>query len=347
MERNGTLGSNCIKSAFVIAVVLAGLLTGCGVTEKNGGASAKKNGAVTFRLGHVAASNDPWQLTSLKFAGLVEKNSKGRIKVQVFGEGQLGDEKELLQSMQVGSGTVDMGIIGAGTISIVDPKINILSLPYLFRDHEHLAKVLYGDVGKEIMEATRQTTGIKTLAYLERGPRHVTNSKRPLRTLEDFAGLKVRIPPEALPMVIWWSLGAEPVPMAFGELYAALQEKTVDGQENPLELIASSRLNEVQQYLALTYHSWAPAVFAMSDKKFSQLSPEDQKILLDAAGESALFQNDLVHKAEDKLIRELEEKGMKVTQPDLGELKEATREVHQKFDSVYGQELYDRIRNVK
>ena len=313
--------------------------------KKNRRAEQPKSDAVTLKLGHVVATNDPWHLASLKFAELVDKKSAGKIKVQVFSDGQIGGEKDMLQGMQMG--TVDMAVLGTGTIAVVDPKINVLALPYLFRDRDHLNKILSGPIGAEIMEATRKTTSVKTLSYWERGPRHVTNSKKPINIPDDVKGLKLRTPPEELPMAIWRAMGAGPTPMAFGELFTALQQKVVDGQENPLALIASSKFSEVQPYLALTYHTWAPAAFVISDKKFSQMSPENQKILQEAAKETTAYQNELVQKNEEQLVKDLEKAGMKISRPDLKLFRDATKDVHLKFDSMYTKELYDKIQNVK
>lgn len=334
-----------IISILISSILVVTLFAGCSSSSSKSASSDKGNEKVVLRLGHVASTNDPWHLASTKFAEIVKEKSNGRIEVQVFSDGQIGQEPDMAEGLQMG--TVDMAILGVGTISKLYPALNVLALPYIFRDRDHLLKVLNGDIGAKLLDDTNKATGIKGLAYWERGPRALTNSKRPINSPADVKGLKLRTPGEELPMDIWKAMGAGATPMAFGELFTALQQGVVDGQENPLSIIESSKFSEVQPYLALTNHTWAPAVIAISDKKFTSLSAEDQKILTDAAAESASYESELVQKQEVDLLAKLKAEGMKVTTPDLSAFAEATKDVHLKYDSMYGKDLYDQIKNVK
>lgn len=341
-----------MKRVLAVIAVLAlftSLLVGCGQKQAPAGQSdqsaAQKQETIVFKLGHVAAATNPWQLAGKRFADIVAEKTGGKIKVEVYSDSQLGGEKDMAEGIQMG--TVDMAILGTGTLGKLEPKMDVFGLPYLFRDRDHLLKVLNGPVGKGVLDDMVKDTGIRGLAYWERDPRHLTNSKRPVAKPEDVKGLKIRTPGEEMSMDIWKAMGAGPVPMAFGELFTALQQKVVDGQENPLTIINASKFYEVQKYLTLTYHTWAPAVLTITEKKFSKLSPEYQKILVDAAAEAGKYNAELVEKAQTELLKDLEAKGMQVIKVDTKLFAAATKDVHLKYDSRYGKDLYETIINVK
>ncbi|MBV2163895.1 MAG: TRAP transporter substrate-binding protein, partial [Comamonas sp.] len=200
-----------------------------------------------LRLSHNAAPGNPKAEASLKFAELVQQKTNGRVKVEVGGSAQFGDDVESLTNMRLG--TLAFSANSQGSTAGVVPEFGLLGLPFLFRDLNHAYKVVDGPVGTKLDEAANGK-GLVLLALWDNGIRHVSNSKRPIVTPEDLQGIKLRTPPDTMTLDIFKSLGANPGPLAFSELYIALQQGVFDGQENPLMNIYSSKLHEVQKYIS-------------------------------------------------------------------------------------------------
>jgi tripartite ATP-independent transporter DctP family solute receptor len=201
---------------------------------------------ITLKLGHVAGSDpkDNWQAGSAKFAELVDQKTKGAVNVQVFPSSQLGNDRDMTEGMRLGS--VDFALI-AGVLSNFEPRLGLLEIPYIFRDAEHMRKVLNGPIGDELASAV-QKSGIRVLGWWERGPRELTSNKQ-VKSVADVKGMKIRVPEIPVSVDAWRAFGANPTPMAFGEVYTGLQQKVIDGQENPLAIISSAKLYEVQIFL--------------------------------------------------------------------------------------------------
>lgn len=320
------------------------ILGGCGggqKQEEKKGTSGDK--AIVLKLGHVQPDKDLWHIASLKFAELVSQKTNGTVKIEVFPGSQLGNDRDMAEGLQMGS--VDFALI-AGVLGNFEPTIQLLELPYLFHDEEHLRRVLDGPIGKEIFERLLKNANIRVLAWWNRGPRQTTSNK-PINSVADIKGLKIRLP-EIPPMIAAWkAMGANPTPMAFGEVYTALQQGVIDAQENPIPIIYSNRFYEVQKYLALTNHKYEYVTIAMSEKTYQKLTPEQQKAIEEAAKEAAEYHNRLVKENTDKMLEELKAKGMQVTTPNTEEFARLARTAHAEFANKYGKELYERIINTK
>ncbi|HHV58508.1 MAG TPA: TRAP transporter substrate-binding protein [Firmicutes bacterium] len=324
---------------LVLAVVLSGC-SGKGPAGQDGSAGDKP---VVLKLGHVNSDKDLWQDGSLKFAELVSQKTGGKVKVEVYPSSQLGNDRDMAEGLQMGS--VDFALI-AGVLGNFEPSIQLLEMPYLFRDDDHLRKVLYGPIGQEIFDKLLSSASIRGLTYWDRGPREVTSNK-PINSPADLKGLKIRVP-EIPPMVAAWkAMGANPTPMAFGEVYTALQQHTIDAQENPISIIYSARFNEVQKYLAMTNHKYEYVILAMSDKTYQKLTPDQQKAVEEAAKEAADYYNNLVTSKTDQMLKELKDKGMQVTTPNAEEFAKLAKTTHAEFADKYGKDIYDRIINTK
>jgi tripartite ATP-independent transporter DctP family solute receptor len=299
---------------------------------------------VVLKLGHVSASDpkDNWQAGALEFARIVEEKSKGDIKVQVFPSSQLGNDRDMAEGMRLGS--VDLSL-NAGVLSNFEPRLGLLEIPYIFRDAEHMRKVLNGPIGEELATAL-QKSGIRVLGWWERGPRELTANK-PVKTVADLKGMKVRVPEIPVSIDAWRSFGANPTPMAFGEVYSGLQQKVIDGQENPLAIINSAKLNEVQKYVIKTNHVYGYVALAMSEKSWQKLTPDQRRVVADAAKEATAFENSLVWTNESQLAKELQGKGMEFVETDLKSFADAAKPVHEKYAQKLGKDLYDRIVNTK
>ena len=299
---------------------------------------------VVLKLGHVAASDpkDNWQAGATEFARLAEEKSKGDVKVQVFPASQLGNDRDMAEGMRLGS--VDFSL-NAGVLSNFEPRLGLLEIPYIFRDSEHMRKVLNGPVGEELANALLKS-GIRVLGWWERGPRELTANKA-VKTPADLKGMKIRVPEIPVSVDAWRAFGANPTPMAFGEVYSGLQQKVIDGQENPLAIIISAKLAEVQKFLNKSHHVYGYVALAMSEKTWQKLTPEQKKVVTDAAKEATAFENKLVWDNEAQLAKELQAKGMQFVDVDVKAFADAAKPIHEKYAQKLGKELYDKIVNTK
>ncbi len=283
------------------------------------------------------------------FAKLVAERSKGDIEVQLFPASQLGSERDMVEGLQLGS--LEMTLTSTGPLGNFVPQIKLFNLPFLFKDRESCYKVLDGPIGTDIA-ALFNNVGIRSLGWYENGFRNITNSKRPIEKPEDMNGLKIRVMEDDVFILTMKSLGASPLPMAFGELYTALEQKTVDAQENPLAVIHSSRFFEVQKYLAMTGHFYSPALLLISEIAWQRLTPEQQGILSEAAIKARDYERKISMEADQTLEAELKKEGMLVSHPDKAPFVKAVAPVYQNpsvvkaiggGDPTEGQRLIDTV----
>lgn len=260
-------------------------------------------------LGHIQPPQHAIGQAADEFARLVNERTSGEVTIKVHPSGELGGSRALAEGVRLG--TVDIIITGTPFWSRFEPMLNVMDLPYLYRDIEHARAVADSDVGRELMDRL-EGHGVKGLTFYEIGFRNVTNSKKPISGPEDLAGLKVRVSPNKAHTSAFQLWGANPVAMSFTEVYLALQTGAVDGQENPIGIIATGRLDEVQEHLSLTAHAYSNSIVAMNLRKFQQLSPEHQAILLEASSETALLQRSLNSEAREGYLQQLKDAGMQV-----------------------------------
>ncbi|WP_337996084.1 TRAP transporter substrate-binding protein [Oleispirillum naphthae] len=292
-----------------------------------------------MKLGHVMGGENSWHKASLLFADIVEKKTAGRIKVQVFPNSQLGDERDMAEGAQMG--TVDMVIIG-GIMGNFYKPIQLFEIPYFFKDIKHVRKVIYGPIGEKIKQDVFEKSGLVSLEFWERCPR-VLSSNKPVNTIDDIQGLKLRTPEIPATVAAWKAMGANPTPMPWAEVYTALQQKIIDAQENPLATIASAKVEEVQTHIALTNHVFGTPQHIMSGKTWAKLSPADRKIIKEAAKEAREYQNKLAWEDDAKTKAAFEKKGIVFTEPDLKGFQERAQTIHAGFAKKYGQDLYDQV----
>ncbi|MBP1853405.1 TRAP transporter substrate-binding protein [Rhizobium halophytocola] len=276
---------------------------------------------VTLKLGHLANEDNIWNKASLYFGEQVKKLSDGRIEVKVYPNETLGKEMDLINGMQLG--TVDMTITGE-SLQNWAPKAALLAVPYAYSSLEQMDKVASGEVGKEIEQQIIEKARVRPIAYFARGPRNLTSNK-PIKTPDDLNGLKMRVPNVPLFVDTWRALGANPVPMAFSEVFTSLQNGTIDGQENPLALIKSASFAEVQKYVNLTQHVRSWIYLTISEKTFEGLSEEDQKAVLEAGKMTQAYERDLFTKDEEQLRKDLEAAGMTFVDVDQAAFKEKAK----------------------
>jgi len=300
--------------------------------------------AINIKLAHVVNEKDTFHLAAEKFKELAEKYTNGSVKVTIFPNATLGDERTLLERMKMG--IVDAGIITGGPIINFVPRFGAIDLPFLFRDPEHAYAVLDGPIGQGLF-TDMEKQGWKGLAYAERGFRNLTHSKKAVNSSEDIKGLKIRVMQNPVYVDSFKALGANAVPMAWTEALTGLQQGTIDGQENPLNVIVSFKLNESQKYMAITRHAYAPAPILMSMVTWKKLNPEQQKAVLKAAQEAAVYERAYNNASEKLWIKELERKGMKVTTPALQPFLAAVKPVYDTYTPKFGKDFIAAIQNTK
>lgn len=281
-------------------------------------------------LGHGAAPGNPRHEASVKFAEIVKAKTAGRIEVQVAHSAQLGDDAAMVTALRTGA--LDMSANSQGAVANAVPEYGAFGMPFLFPTSAQAFKVLDGPIGKELADKSADK-GMVVLGYWDNGIRHMTNSKHPIAKVDDMKGLKMRTPPDAVLVDIMQSLGAEAQQIKFAELYVALQQGVVDGQENPLANFHASKLYEVQKHLALTSHQFQMTPFLISKRTWDRLSAADRKIVTDAAAEAAVLQRRLSQEADEKLLADLKSKGVQVTTVDKAAFQRATAKVVEKWEA--------------
>ncbi|WP_034421110.1 TRAP transporter substrate-binding protein [Thermanaerosceptrum fracticalcis] len=321
-----------------VSVVVAGC--GGGGDKPKDKPAAEQPKVTTIKVGHVLAPDHPYTIGLKKFAELVDQKTQGKVKVEVFHSSQLGNERDMIEALQLG--TQQMALVSTAPLAGFTKKFLVFDLPFIFKDYQSAYKVLDGEIGQGILK-TLDSVGIVGLTYWENGFRHVTNSKRPINKPEDLKGLKIRLMENPIHMDTFRTMGADPTPMAFGELFTALQQGTVDGQENPVPIIWTSKFYEVQKHMSLTGHFYAAAPLLVSKKFFDGLSPEIQKALKEAAVEARDFERDLLAQQNKDFVGKLKEKGMNILEVDKTPFKEAVKPVYAKYEAEIGKELIEKV----
>lgn len=285
--------------------------------------------ATVIKLGTTVNEEDSFQVAAVKFADLVKERTNGAYTIEIYPNGSLGDERTMLESMQMG--TLDMGIITSGPFSNFVPEMGVLDMPFLFSSNEDAYKILDGEVGQELL-GKLENAKLKGLAYAERGFRNLTNSKKEVKSASDTKDLKIRVMENEVYTKTFNSLGVNAVPMAWSEALTALQQGTIDGQENPINVIYSYKLWESQKYVTMTRHAYASAIITMSLDKFKTLPEDVQKIFKESAQEAAEFERQWVADNEESQTAELVKNGMEiVTDPDLDSFKDAVKVVYDDY----------------
>lgn len=244
-----------------------------------------------------------------KFNDLLMKKTKGEIKLKLFPDSTLGNAQTMISSVR--GGTIDLEMSGSPNFTGLEPKLNVIDIPFIFKDREHVYKVLDGEVGQNLLKDLEKQ-GLKGLAFWDVGFRAFSNSKQTVTKPEHIKGLKVRTNQNPMYIEAFKLLGSNPVPMPLAELYTALETRAVDAQEHPIGIFWSSKLYEVQKYLSLTNHGYTPLIVVMNKAKFDSLLPALQTAIIEAAKEAGQFQRDLNVKNEQNIISKLRKQGVEV-----------------------------------
>jgi tripartite ATP-independent transporter DctP family solute receptor len=306
--------------------------------------SAEAAGKVA-RLATVVAPGGALDRACKDFAKAVAERSKGELTVQVFPGGQLGGERDMVESLQLGS--IEIGAFGTYVLGNITPEWGlVIDTPYMIRNQAHFRKVVDGPLAKPIYDAMLQRKGIRHVAWANRGPRYLTSNK-PIKTPADLKGVKMRVPEVETYMAAWKMLGATVTPMAFPEVFMALKQGTIDAQENPLELIFTSSFYEVQKYVNLTAHICSAYELTVSERWFKTLSPGLQKIVIDGLVEMGKIEDRYQAADEAELQRKLKEKGMTFHPVELPKFQEALKDLPNQFKTKWKPGFAEQVKAVR
>ncbi|MCF7934721.1 MAG: TRAP transporter substrate-binding protein [Synergistales bacterium] len=290
-----------------------------------------------LRVAHTIAPDSHYQKGLEHLDKLLKEKTDGQIQLQIFHSAQLGSERDAIEG--VAMGTLEMTLVSSAPLANFTDKFMIFNLPFIVRDRQKAYEWMDGPDGQKILDSM-QGSGIKALGIWENGFRNITNSARPIQKPEDLDGLKIRLMENPIHVATFKTLGAYPVPMPFGELFTALQQKTVDGQENPLIIIYTSKFYEVQDYVSMTGHFYAPAVLLINKNFWDNTFTEEQReVFLECEKKARDWERQYSMKTEKELAAKLKEEGMKINTPDKAPFVEAVQPVYQQFQDQIGKEL--------
>lgn len=299
----------------------------------------------TIKIGYATTASSHYGVGSTAFCEDLEKRTAGRYKCQQFANSALGGEREMIEAVQLG--TLDVVNTSTGPVGNFVPEVNIVDIPFLFRDYDHARRTLDGPIGQELL-ARFPAKGLVAIAWTENGFRHMTNSKRPINKPDDVKGLKIRSMQNKVHIQAFQSIGIQPTPMAFPELFTALQQGTVDGQENPIPVILSAKFVQVQKHLSLTGHVYSPALLIVSPGLWNRLSDADKAAFREAGRTGSAAQRKKVNDDERDGIAQLRAGGMEVvTNVDGPAFRKAMTPVWSEFAKQYGADNIKRIQDVQ
>ncbi|HLR52417.1 MAG TPA: TRAP transporter substrate-binding protein [Candidatus Avamphibacillus sp.] len=329
--------------AMLFAVVLVLAACGSGSDSEDKGSDDSDGDVITWKLGHLADENHIWHDTSLKFAELVEEKTDGQIEIKVYPSNTLGGETDTINA--INAGTADM-VISGETLENWAPKAALLATPYAFRDLDHVQKVVEGEIGDEIEEEIIEKAELTPLFYMTRAPRNLTSNK-PIESVEDIKGFKMRVPNVPLFLDSWDAVGAKPQVMDFDEVFTGLQQNVIDGQENPADLIQSGALYEVQDYVNRTEHVYSWIYVLVGNDQFEALNDEQQEAVKEAALEAQDYGEDLFEDEIEEIEQALKDEGMEFVDVDQDSFREEMIPAIKESLSEEQFELYEKILDVE
>jgi tripartite ATP-independent transporter DctP family solute receptor len=299
--------------------------------------------AITMRFAHFAEESHPANIAAKQFASQIEKRTGGAIKIAIFPNNQLGGPPE--QAQQIKLGTIDMGLPTQGQLDKYDKAFATIELPFIFNGREDAFPILDGPA-MEWLAPLAEKQGFVLLRNWEYGFRNVTNSVRPINAPDDMKGLKIRTPPELQIQASMEAVGAVVTAIAFPELYLALSQKVVDGEENPIAVIYFNKIAEVQKHLALTQHVYNNMIHTVGVNSWKRLTPEQQTIFREESKNSGELMRKLIADAESDQIDKLQKAGMLVTRPDLAPFRARMEPAYKRIADYAGEENVKKFREI-
>ncbi|MEZ2740789.1 TRAP transporter substrate-binding protein [Comamonas jiangduensis] len=325
-----------IRRTFIAACASAAMA----LTAGNAAAAPKE-----VKLGYALAVNSHYGAAAKAWADSAEKATGGAFTVKHFPSSALGGERELIEGLQLG--TVEAAIVSTGALSNFVSDVGVVDIPFLFRDTKHARAVLDGKFGQDLLGKFKQR-GLIALAWGEQGFRHLTNNKLAVKSVADLKGLKIRVTENPVHITAFRTLGAAPTPMSWPEVISALQQGTIDGQENPISVLTSSKLWEVQKHLTLTSHVYAPVVLVMSPTFWGGLTDAQKAAFTEGAKAGAQASRAFVDDVEAKGVELAKSHGMQVVEKvDSAAFRTALEPAYKQYAKKFGQPTLDAIANVK
>lgn len=328
------------SSIFAALLVLSLAACGNSSTQEASASDPAQGAKVVLKAGHVQPNEGNFGEGVLKFAELVKELSGGEIVVEVYPNGLLGQERDMLEAMQMN--TLDIAMVSTAPIGNFVPEMSLFDLPYLFESKEHAYEVLDGEVGSDLFQLM-EAQNLVGLCYMENGFRNVYTIKTPVQTPADLKGLKIRVMENEIYTTAFSALGTLPVPMANGEVYTALQQKTIDGGEQAISTFQSGKYVEVAKYYSLTQHSYGAAPIVMSKGSYDKLSPEQQAIIMDAATQARDYQRKWTDDMETVYLEEMTKLGLNVTEVDKEPFREICQPLYEQFYAKVPQEMVEKV----
>ncbi|HBO39000.1 MAG TPA: TRAP transporter substrate-binding protein [Pasteurellaceae bacterium] len=302
-------------------------------------------GEHTFALSHYGSANDTVTKATEFMAKRTSELSNGRIVIKLHPNSELGASDTQIDGTRMG--TIDIVVVGNPYYTTFNEELNLLDLPFLFKDEEHVDKVLSGEVGDHLLKSL-ENSGLKGLAFYEIGFRDITNSRKQIKSVADLSHLKLRTTPNTAHIVAFKEWGANPTPMPFNEVYFSLKTGVIDGQENPVHHIYNNNLQEVQKYLSLTHHAYTAAPMSMNLDRFNALDKEDQDILLQAAKEGADLEKKLNLEENKIYLGKLQEQGMEVeVSPDVNSFQAGAKKAWDGYAKKFGNDMITKVTETK
>lgn len=359
-----------MKKKFLALLLMSALtvsaITGCGSSKSEAAApsgdttaptadtategtstDAVTEGTFNLIAGHTLPDAHPYNLGLVKMGELMSEKSNGQLKLDVFGNAQLGSERDLVEGLQLGS--VQVTCISTAPLSGFTDMFLVFDLPFLFETTEQARAVLDSEVGSEILNSVKDQ-GLIGLTWFENGFRNVTNNKKPIEKPEDLKGMKIRTMENQMHMAAFLAMGADPTPMAMGEVFTALQQGTIDGQENPVPIIDTNKFYEVQKYTSLTGHLFSPAPVFIGMDYFSSLPADLQTIVLESAEEAKPYEREQIDIQNVSGLENLTANGMEINEPDKTLFKEATKSIYDEYikdgAGFVSPEIYSKVEEV-
>ncbi|MGD9567673.1 MAG: DctP family TRAP transporter solute-binding subunit [Sedimentibacter sp.] len=316
--------------AFILAVTMIFTLTACGSKNTQQAPETKNDEKIIIRLGISIEPDSHYGLGAKEFERMVEESTNGKVDVQIFASATLGNERDMIEGLSLG--TLEMCISSTGPLPSFSKEFQVFDLPFIITDRQKAYEVMDGEIGQEIL-ASLESINIKALGFWENGFRHVSNSKKEIVSPEDIKGLKIRTMENPIHISTFELLGAIPTPMAFSEVFTALQQKTIDGQENPLVIFNTNKFHEAQKYLSLTGHLYSPSVMMISKDTFESYPQDVQDAIIKAEKEARVWERNFSQQMDKELIDKIKANGVIVTEVDKEAWQKAVEPIYKQYES--------------
>ncbi|OLS36332.1 C4-dicarboxylate ABC transporter substrate-binding protein [Alkalihalophilus pseudofirmus] len=326
-------------------------LTACGgsdevSSEAEAAEAPASDEVITLKVGHIAPPEEAYALGFDAYAEAVEEATDGRVQFEIFGNGALGGERELLEGVQLAN--LDMSVITTGVVTNFVPEVTAIEFPFLFRDLDHAYQTLDSDIGQELLD-TMSNAGLKGISFWENGQRHIANNQQPVKTPDDLKGLKMRTIESDLLLDTYSALGTNATPMAFPEVYGGLQQGVIDGSDFSYGVISSTNVYEQVDHFTEAGLYYASATLLMNDDLYESLPADIQETLVTLGKEFAATQREISQTLEEEQKQQLLDNGVEIISAeelDLDAFREQVQPVYEKYEEQYGN-ILERIANVE